>query len=74
MGHGYGVYGVGPDSYTIWEKRFCWWPKRCSIGNRLIWLEYAYRGMKVITGPGDPVFLYWWHSKHEHLLWKLKGN
>lgn len=73
MGTNYGVYGIGPDEYTIWELRFCWWPQRCSLSNRRIWLKCAYRGMRVITGPGDPLFIYWWHDTKEHFIWKLKG-
>lgn len=72
MGHGF--YGVGPNEHTSWELRFCWLPKRCAISKRHIWLKRAYRGRRVIIGPGEPVFLYWWHDKNEHLIWKLKGN
>ena len=71
---GTNYFGVGPDSHTTWAKKFCWLPKRCALSNKLIWLKTAHRGMKVIIGPGDPVFLYWWHDSREHFIWKLKGN
>jgi len=49
-------------------------PKRCDLSGKRIWLENGYKFTKMITGPGDPVYLYRWHNKHEHLIWKLKGN
>ena len=57
-----------------WELSFAWWPHRCELTGEKIWLEYAYRGTKLITGPGDPVVMTRWHQRHEHLLWCIKGN
>lgn len=57
-----------------WELSFAWLPHRCYITNRLIWLEYAYRGMSILTGPGDDIVEYRWHDKMEHLIFKLKGD
>ena len=74
MGHNYGVFGIGPNEYTSWEKRFCWWPRTCQLSGRRLWLTQAVRGMRVITGPGEPIFIYFWHHEHEHMIWKLKGN
>ena len=63
-----------PDEYTFWDYKFIWFPKECAISGKTLWLCRAYRGTKVITGPGDPVFLHWWHHPKEHFMWKLKGN
>ena len=70
-----------PDEYD--DKRFlsrayrnlkwCWWPQRCHVSGRWIWLTHAYRAMYVITGPGDPCIWFRWYSCKEMLLLKLKG-
>jgi hypothetical protein len=59
---------------AAWELSFAWFPHRCEITNRLIWLTRAYQGTRIITGPGEPVVEQRWHNKHQHLLWCLKGN
>jgi hypothetical protein len=56
-----------------WQLRFALFPKRCDITNRLIWLEYAYRGTAVLTGPGDSIVEHRWHDRHEHIIFKIKG-
>ena len=55
-----------------WQLKFAWMPHRCIRSGKFIWLEYAYLGTAVWTGPGTPVFEYNWHSKEEHLIWHLK--
>lgn len=55
-----------------WELKLVLWPKQCYITGKKMWLEYAYRGTSVLTGPGDPIIDYRWHDKHEHLIWLLK--
>lgn len=57
-----------------WEYKFSFWPRRCLISNKLIWLKYGYKGTAMWTGPGTPVYEYQWHDATEHLIWKLKGN
>lgn len=57
-----------------WELKFSFWPRRCLISNKLIWLKYGYKGTAMWTGPGTPVYEYQWHDITEHLIWKLKGN
>ena len=58
-----------------WQLKFAWLPQRCHITNRVIWLEYAYKGT-VRFRNGDITFdhEHRWHDKAEHLIWKLKGN
>jgi hypothetical protein len=78
MGHSY----IGDDvqSYdpfwdrAYWEYKFVLWPKHCEISNRRLWLEYAYKGTRMITGPGEPVFEYRWLTKEEYLLAAIKGK
>lgn len=57
-----------------WNLSFALWPRRCDITNCVIWLEYAYRGTAILTGPGDNIVEHRWHDKMEHLIWKIKGN
>ncbi len=57
-----------------WQLKFVWWPRECDLTGRRLWLEYAYRGTSVLTGPGDPIIDHRWHDKMEHLIFKIKGN
>ena len=60
---------------AVWELKFVYWPRRCSLSRRWIWpLSHAYRGTAVWTGPGTPVVEVQWHAGVEHLVWLLKGN
>lgn len=57
-----------------WQLKLVIWPARCDISSKWLWLEYAYQGYAILTGPGDPIEETRWHNKNEHLIWKLKGN
>jgi len=61
-------------THAYWRLRFLWWPKRSSITGRRLWLRQVYEGTRMITGPGDPVFLFRYHEPAEHLIWRLKYN
>lgn len=54
------------------ELKFAWLPQKCNISGKRIWLKYGYRMTRIITGPGEPLFVYRWHDKVEHIIWKLK--
>jgi len=54
------------------EYKFAWLPQRCDLSGKNIWLKNAYRMTRMIMGPGDTLFEYRWHDKHEHIIWKLK--
>lgn len=56
-----------------WGLSFAWLPHRCAVSNRLIWLERAYHGQQVITGPGSDVVLHWWMTKEEFMVNRIKG-
>lgn len=53
------------------ELKFAWLPQTCHLSGKRIWLKRGYLLIRMITGPGDPIFEYRWHDKHEHLIWKL---
>lgn len=65
-------YGDPFNSKAVWALKFIWFPKTCGITRRMLWLEWAYEGVAVWTGPGEPVYEYRWHDKFEHLIWELK--
>ncbi len=72
------LYDTGSDWFyrlcVGWQLKFAWFPRRCYITKRIIWLERAYRGTGILTGPGEPIIEHRWHDKMEHLIWKIKGN
>jgi hypothetical protein len=75
MGHSY-VGKVDGDylwSRSVWEYKFILWPRQCEVSKKHIWLEYAYKGTRTITGPGEPVFEYRWLTKEEFVVAGLKG-
>ena len=71
-------YGY-PHDYAFyrratWRERFLWWPQRCDLTGRRLWLCRAMEGEAVWTGPGEPVHVYKYHCSEEHLMWILKGR
>ena len=55
-----------------WQLKFAWLPKRCVFSKKIIWLENAYRGVGIWTGPGDDVIETHWAEDVEFLVWQLK--
>ena len=56
-----------------WSMKFAILPYRCDVTKKIIWLQYAYRGVAIWTGPGDDAVEVRWHDCHEHLIYTLKG-
>ena len=54
------------------ELKFAWWPRRCYLTNKLVWLKFGYKMTRMITGPGEPIYQTRWHDKDEHIIWQLK--
>jgi len=57
-----------------WELKFSLWPRRCSYTGKYLWLKRAYKGVAMITGPGDPVFETRWCDREQYLFLKIKGT
>ena len=57
---------------AYWRLRFLWRPRRSAITGRWLWLRQVYEGIRMITGPGDPVIMFRYHEPVEHLIWQLK--
>jgi hypothetical protein len=75
MGYSYNGIGIYDPFWnrSTWQYKFAIFPKRCNISKKTIWLDYAYRGTRMITGPGEPVFEYRWLTKEEFVVARLKG-
>lgn len=71
-GNGIHVYDPFWDRAT-WKYKFAFFPKQCVISKKRIWFECAYKGTRMITGPGEPVFEYRWLTKEEFLIGRIKG-
>ena len=57
-----------------WRLKFAWMPHRCVISGKVIWLQDGYIGEARWMGPGEDVVEYNWHTKEEHLIWRLKNG
>ena len=55
-----------------WQLKFALLPRRCMFSDKIIWLELAYRGVGIWTGPGDSIIETRWATKDEYLIWRLK--
>jgi hypothetical protein len=56
-----------------WQLKFVWWPRRCGLSDKRIWLKRAYCGTAVWTGPGDSVYEYRWLTKESFTVAALGG-
>lgn len=59
---------------TGWKLKLCWTPKKCFLSNKPLWGKRAYHGVRMITGPGEPIFVGYWIEKNEFIIWNLKGR
>ena len=59
---------------AYWNMTFAMWPRICDQSGKRIWLEWCYKGTRMITGPGEPVFQYRWVKSNEYLLAQIKGQ
>ena len=57
---------------ATWRLKFAWLPKRCVFSKKIIWMEQAYCGVGIWTGPGDAVIETHWAKDIEYLIWRLK--
>jgi hypothetical protein len=57
-----------------WKLSICLWPRRCFLSDKPLWLKRAYVGVRMITGPGTPVYETYYIDRTEFLLWNLKGK
>jgi hypothetical protein len=55
-----------------WDLKFTWWPRRCALSNKWVWLELAYRGVVVWSAPSSNAVEVRWADSQEYLIWRLK--
>jgi hypothetical protein len=67
-----GKYSSRFEDRAGWQLKFAFFPKKCNLTGKTIWLETAYKGTASWHGPGEPVYETRWHDKIEHLVWQLK--
>ena len=79
-----GLYGMNitgmwmDEEFDIFNKRaefklvYLFWPKRCYITGKRLWLTHAYKGTAVWTGPGEPVEEHRYYNEIEYIIEKLK--
>jgi hypothetical protein len=60
---------------AVWQLKFVYWPRRCSLSRRWIWpLSYAYRGTAMRNKFGTTAYEHQWHHSVAHLVCLLRGN
>lgn len=59
---------------TGWKLSLCWRPQSCFLTGKPLWGKRAYHGVRMITGPGEPVYEDYWVEKNEFIFWNLKGR
>lgn len=58
-----------------WKKTWTFWPRRCRISHaRMRMFATAYRGHRILSGPGEDILLTRWISPETFMFQKLKGN
>ena len=50
-----------------------WWPKRCTVTKKWLWIKPAMLVRRVITGPGTPVVIDHWIEPKAYTIQTLKG-
>lgn len=61
------------DNYC-WYEKFFLFPRKCALTNKTIFLKKGMVGVRMICGPGEPVYLHRYLDKKQFLLEKIKGT
>ena len=59
---------------ATFKYSFAFLPKHCDLSGKRIWLKMGVKITKKVEGFGISLYFYKWHDKHEHLIYKLKGE
>jgi hypothetical protein len=62
----------GLNRASGWHLHFCLRPRKCFLTDRKLWFKLCYKGTRMITGPGEPVFVDYYIDKFEFIIWNLK--
>jgi hypothetical protein len=55
-----------------WQLRFALLPHRSAASQQRIWFRPAYRGRRMLHGPGEPVIIDYWLTPEEFVVYQLK--
>lgn len=55
------------------KSMYLFWPRRCYISGKRLWLTHVYQGTAVWHGPGTPLEEHRYYDKAEYLMWTLKN-
>jgi hypothetical protein len=61
----------GLNKVQNWEYKLCWRPQTCFLTGKQLWGRRSYHGIRIITGPGEPVYEDYWVGRDEFLIWRL---
>ena len=61
----------GLNKVQNWKYKLCWRPQTCFLTGKQLWAKRAYHGVRMITGPGTPVYEDYWIDKDKFLVWQL---
>lgn len=74
------VYVVEIDDWLFYDRRigkqekFSWWPRRCYLSGKSLFLKKSIVVTGMMTGPGDIDFTDFWCDKKEFFLNEIKGK
>jgi hypothetical protein len=54
-----------------WKLILCMRPRTCFLTGKQLWGSRCYKGIRVITGPGEPVIEDYFIEKFEFMKWQL---
>lgn len=75
MGTYFDSTGIGQHWMDLSHIQLCrpWWPKRCLLTDKWLWIKPSIRVRRVFTGPGTPVVQDHWMESKAYTLQCLKG-
>lgn len=54
------------------EYKFLFYPRRCFLSGKLLWLTKAYIRVAMYMGPSDILYEFRYYDKHEYIFYKLR--
>ena len=62
----------GLNKVQNWKLKLCWLRQTCFLTGKQLWGRRAYHGVRMITGPGEPVYDHYWIDRNQFVIWNLK--
>ena len=64
----------GLTRVKTWDLKLCILPKKCHLSGKKLWGKKAYKGIRWIHGPGEPIEEIYWIERSEFMFWNLRGR